>query len=91
MQLEQHALLVQDNGAHLIDLTAFTLGKAVIKKSDGSLLYLSRDIAAAIGRKKKYNFDKMYYIVGGTAFLLLNSCSRPPFPSIIQNTGITLL
>ncbi|XP_015794494.1 probable arginine--tRNA ligase, mitochondrial [Tetranychus urticae] len=33
-------------------------------KNDGSTLYLTRDIAAAIDRKEKYNFDEMYYVVG---------------------------
>ncbi|KAK5642692.1 hypothetical protein RI129_008859 [Pyrocoelia pectoralis] len=32
-------------------------------KSDGSTLYLTRDLAAAIDRFKKYNFDQMYYVV----------------------------
>jgi arginyl-tRNA synthetase len=35
-----------------------------IQKSDGSTLYITRDIAAAISRKNKYNFDKMLYVVG---------------------------
>ncbi|XP_017775115.1 PREDICTED: probable arginine--tRNA ligase, mitochondrial [Nicrophorus vespilloides] len=34
-----------------------------VLKSDGSTLYLTRDIAAAIDRFKKYEFDQMYYIV----------------------------
>lgn len=35
-----------------------------IIKSDGSTLYITRDIAAAIDRKNLYNFDKMLYVVG---------------------------
>ncbi|RXG69134.1 putative arginine--tRNA ligase, mitochondrial [Armadillidium vulgare] len=34
-----------------------------VMKSDGSTLYITRDIAAAIDRFKKYKFDKMYYVV----------------------------
>ena len=34
-----------------------------VKKSDGSSLYISRDIAAALDRKSKFSFDKMYYVV----------------------------
>lgn len=37
--------------------------KVSVIKSDGSTLYLTRDIAAAIDRFKKYNFDKMFYVV----------------------------
>lgn len=35
-----------------------------VLKSDGSSLYISRDVAAAISRKKRYNFDKMLYVAG---------------------------
>ncbi|XP_072384309.1 probable arginine--tRNA ligase, mitochondrial [Diabrotica undecimpunctata] len=37
--------------------------RVTVVKSDGSGLYLTRDIAAAIDRFKKFNFDKMYYVV----------------------------
>jgi len=37
-----------------------------IIKSDGSTLYIARDIAAAIDRFEKYNFDYMYYVVDNT-------------------------
>lgn len=35
----------------------------VLIKSDGSTLYLSRDLAAAIDRKKEFDFDICYYVV----------------------------
>lgn len=35
-----------------------------ILKSDGSTLYLTRDIAAIVERQQKYAFDRMYYVVG---------------------------
>lgn len=38
--------------------------RAPILKSDGSTLYLTRDIAAIIDRQKKYHFDRMYYVAG---------------------------
>ncbi|XP_023222565.1 probable arginine--tRNA ligase, mitochondrial [Centruroides sculpturatus] len=34
-----------------------------LEKTDGSTLYISRDIAAVLDRKEKYNFDKAYYVV----------------------------
>ena len=37
---------------------------ALLKKSDGSTLYLTRDIAAAIYRHSRFNFDLMLYVVG---------------------------
>ena len=36
---------------------------ATLEKSDGTSLYLTRDIAAAIDRYKTYSFDRMYYVV----------------------------
>ncbi|KAH7409926.1 hypothetical protein DE146DRAFT_686098 [Phaeosphaeria sp. MPI-PUGE-AT-0046c] len=52
-------------GAVIVDLTKHSkkLGKAVVKKKDGTSLYLTRDIGEAIQRVEKYNFDKMIYVV----------------------------
>jgi arginyl-tRNA synthetase len=63
-ELKEKGLLVPHDGALIVDLKPFQLGTAVIGKSDGSLLYLSRDIAAAQARQQEYNFDKMIYAVG---------------------------
>ncbi|XP_055945021.1 probable arginine--tRNA ligase, mitochondrial [Argiope bruennichi] len=40
--------------------------KVVLRKNDGTSLYLTRDIAAAIDRWKKYHFDSMFYVVDST-------------------------
>lgn len=55
----------EDRGATLIDLTKFNkkLGKCIVQKSDGTKLYLTRDVGEAIQRFEKYNFDKMIYVV----------------------------
>ena len=34
-----------------------------IVKSDGSTLYLTRDVAAVLDRKKRYEFDRILYVV----------------------------
>lgn len=62
---EEKGLIVEDKGAKLIDLTKFNkkLGKAVVQKRDGTSLYLTRDVGAAMDRKEKYNFDKMIYVI----------------------------
>jgi hypothetical protein len=46
-------------GAVIVDLTKHSkkLGKAVVKKKDGTSLYLTRDIGAAIERVEKYHFE----------------------------------
>jgi arginyl-tRNA synthetase len=38
---------------------------ALVQKKDGTTLYLTRDIAAAIDRFQRFHFEKMYYVVGG--------------------------
>ena len=63
-ELSALGLLKPDQGALMVDLKEHKLGTAIIGKTDGSMLYLSRDIAANIERKKLYDFDEMFYIVG---------------------------
>jgi len=62
--LRKKKLLRKDDGAEIVDLKKDGLGVALIQKSDGTSLYTTRDLAAAIGRKKKYKFDRMIYEVG---------------------------
>lgn len=62
--LEEKHLLKQDNGATIVDLSAYDLNPALIKKSDGATLYITRDLAAALYRKRTYNFVKSVYVVG---------------------------
>jgi len=62
--LEKKKLLKSSEGAKIVDLEKYNLGVALIKKSDNSTLYATRDLAAAISRNKKYNFEKMFYEVG---------------------------
>ncbi|KAF8455332.1 hypothetical protein BGX38DRAFT_1088632 [Terfezia claveryi] len=63
--LEEKGLSQKDEGAVIIDLTPHNkkLGKAIIQKKDGTSLYLTRDIGAAMERWEKYKFDKMIYVV----------------------------
>ncbi|KAJ7620545.1 arginyl-tRNA synthetase [Mycena polygramma] len=52
------------NPAWAVDLHKFKLDKPVVQKPDGTTIYMVRDIAGAIQRFEKYNFDKMIYVVG---------------------------
>ncbi|KAI8810101.1 hypothetical protein BJ742DRAFT_770531 [Cladochytrium replicatum] len=63
-ELRDLGLLVPDKGAEIVDLNEHNLGVALVAKSDGAMLYLSRDIAAAIDRQEQYQFDKSFYVVG---------------------------
>ncbi|MBS1477308.1 MAG: arginine--tRNA ligase [Acholeplasmatales bacterium] len=63
-ELENKGLLVEDQGAKIVDL-GDSIPPALIKRSDGGTLYITRDLAAVFWRKKEYNFDKALYVVGG--------------------------
>ena len=62
-ELKEKGLLVESQGAHIVDLEPYDMTPAVILKSDGSSLYATRDIAAAIYRKQHYDFYKNIYVV----------------------------
>lgn len=62
-ELLDKGLLQESNGAQVVDLEEYKLGTALIKKSDGSSLYITRDIAAAVYRKENYDFYKNIYVV----------------------------
>ncbi|MDD4780138.1 MAG: arginine--tRNA ligase [Tissierellia bacterium] len=63
-ELEDKQLLKDSEGAKIVELQEYGLTDAVIQKSDGSTLYVTRDIAAAMYRKKSYDFYKNIYVVG---------------------------
>ncbi|MDN6751481.1 MAG: arginine--tRNA ligase, partial [Staphylococcus equorum] len=62
--LEEKHLLKEDRGAEIVDLSAYELNPALIKKRDGGTLYITRDMAAALYRKRTYDFAKSLYVVG---------------------------
>ena len=62
--LEEKGLLEESRGASIVNLDDFDLPPAMIKKSDGATLYITRDIATAIYRARTYNFVKNVYAVG---------------------------
>ncbi|MEY8304835.1 arginine--tRNA ligase [Anaerosalibacter bizertensis] len=63
-ELQNKGLLVKSEGADIVDLEPYNMPPALIRKSDGSTLYITRDIAAAIYRKEHYDFYKNIYVVG---------------------------
>ncbi|RDB21844.1 Arginine--tRNA ligase, cytoplasmic [Hypsizygus marmoreus] len=62
-RLDEMGLISDVDGAKLVDLEKWKLGKAVLRKKDGTSIYLTRDIGGAIERYEKYKFDKMIYVV----------------------------
>ncbi|WP_026895103.1 arginine--tRNA ligase [Clostridiisalibacter paucivorans] len=68
-KMEQKGLLTESQGAKIVDLESYDMPPALIKKKDGSTLYITRDIAAAIYRKEEYDFYKNIYVVGSQQIL----------------------
>ncbi|MDR1568763.1 MAG: arginine--tRNA ligase [Streptococcaceae bacterium] len=62
--LDTKGLLESSQGATVVNLDKYNLTPALIKKSDGATLYITRDLAAAIYRKRTYDFAKALYAVG---------------------------
>jgi len=61
--LKAKGLLIEDQGAQIVDLEPYGMAPALILRSDGATLYITRDLAAAKYRKDTYNFDKNLYVV----------------------------
>ena len=61
--LKDKNLLKESEGANIVDLEEYNMSPALITKKDGSTLYITRDIAAAVYRKEHYDFYKNLYIV----------------------------
>ncbi|MDR2514525.1 MAG: arginine--tRNA ligase [Christensenellaceae bacterium] len=62
-ELRQKGLLVESQGAYVVDLEAEKMPPCIILKKDGATLYATRDIAAALYRKDNYDFAKSLYVV----------------------------
>ncbi|GAB1475195.1 arginine--tRNA ligase [Bacillota bacterium] len=62
-ELKEKNLLIESEGAQIVELSDYNMSPALITKKDGSTLYITRDIAAAIYRKEHYDFYKNLYIV----------------------------
>ncbi|MDD6539436.1 MAG: arginine--tRNA ligase [Firmicutes bacterium] len=62
-ELADSGIMEKDQGANIVRLDEYGLSPALITKSDGSTLYITRDIAAAVYRKETYDFYKNIYVV----------------------------
>lgn len=69
-QMEEMGICEESNGAQIVDFTKHVPGKAgkslekpLVRKKDGTALYLTRDISEMLQRVEKYNFDQMIYVV----------------------------
>ncbi len=61
--LRDKGVVQKSEGAEIVDLTEYGMPPALVTKRDGSTLYMTRDLAAAIYRKRTYDFYKNIYVV----------------------------
>lgn len=62
--LSDKKLLTESEGAMVVNLDEQNIPPCIILKSDGATIYATRDIAAALYRKRTYDFYKNIYVVG---------------------------
>ncbi|MBR5302541.1 MAG: arginine--tRNA ligase [Clostridia bacterium] len=62
-ELREKGLLVESQGAQVVNLDDYNMPPALVLRSDGATLYITRDLAAAFYRHNEYDFDKCLYVV----------------------------
>jgi arginyl-tRNA synthetase len=73
--LEKAGIVQESQGALIVDLEAYKMGKTVVRKKDGTYVYITRDIGGAFERWNKWGFDKMIYVVASQQDLHLAQVS----------------
>lgn len=73
--LTEKELTEVDDGALIVRLDD-NLPPALIKRSDGATLYITRDLAALLYRYNTYHFDKVLYVVGNEQKLHFNQLKK---------------
>ena len=63
-ELKQKGLIKVSDGAQIVELEDYNMPPCLITKKDGSTLYATRDITAALYRKNTYDFEKCIYVTG---------------------------
>lgn len=63
-RLEKAGLLKESEGAKIVDLEEYNMAPCLIMKKDGSTIYATRDLAAILYRKDRWNFEKCLYVTG---------------------------
>ncbi|KAF9109759.1 Arginyl-tRNA synthetase, partial [Mortierella sp. AM989] len=54
----------QEDGTWVVDLTEHGLGVCILRRADGTTLYLTRDVAACLERVERFKFDRHLYMIG---------------------------
>ncbi|WP_425475007.1 arginine--tRNA ligase [Anaeromonas frigoriresistens] len=100
--MNKKEILKDSQGARIVDLEPYGMPPALIQKRDGSTLYITRDIAAALYRKETYDFYRNIYVVGSQqklhfeqwmkivelmGFEWANQCIHVPFGMVALEEG----
>lgn len=83
---ESDGAVIVDFSKHVPGKTGKSLERPVIKKKDGTALYLTRDISEMVSREERYHFDQMIYVVASAQDLHLKQLFK-----IIELIGYTEL
>jgi len=67
--LAEKGLMIESEGAQIVDLEAYGMPPCLILRSDGGTLYPTRDIAAALDRYELFKFDKCIYLTANEQIL----------------------
>ncbi|KAK3302785.1 uncharacterized protein B0T15DRAFT_315067 [Chaetomium strumarium] len=77
-EMEEKGICKEDKGAMIVDFSELVPGKEgkrlekpIVRKRDGTALYLTRDISELLSRHEKYKFDQMIYVVASAQDLHL--------------------
>ncbi|WBW50398.1 arginine--tRNA ligase [Peptoniphilus equinus] len=68
-KMEAKGILQDSQGAKIVNLDKYDLQPALIIKSDGTTIYLTRDVATAVYRETQHQPDKLIYVVGSQQIL----------------------
>ncbi|KDQ09621.1 hypothetical protein BOTBODRAFT_164596 [Botryobasidium botryosum FD-172 SS1] len=96
-RMEELGIVSDSAGAKVVDLEKYKLGKAVVRKKDGTSIYLTRDIGAAIERYEKFKFDKMIYVVASqqdlhlAQFFKVLSLLEYPWASTLEHVNFGMV
>ncbi|MBP5342700.1 arginine--tRNA ligase [bacterium] len=94
--LDKKNLLEIDNGATIIRI-GDDIPPAIVKRSDGATLYITRDLEEIHRRYDKYHFDQMLYCVGNEQKLYFNQLKRvlkrmdAPFKDSVTHVNFGLI
>ena len=94
--LKNKGILVEDQGAMVVFLDD-PLPPAIIEKSDGSTLYITRDLEEVHDRYDEFKFDQMLYVVGNEQSLYFRQVKEvlkrldAPFESGVKHVNFGLI